>query len=152
MMASKENRNSFTDLILSQQIKTIEFGESPLEELGIETHGTDDIQELQFILSKILTYPSTELAKLHKRSNKLGTNDLKDDHGNNFNYEEMKQVSNALFRSTKKQRSVLLSCKRSEMKQRKEKTSSQTTCVDRTNTTAKHGLYVHSPARAYSWG
>ena len=79
-MVPKENRKSFTDLILTQQIKTIEIGESPLEELEIETHGTDDIEELHFILGKILTYPSTELAKLHKRSNKLGTNDLKDTH------------------------------------------------------------------------
>jgi hypothetical protein len=50
-----------------------------MEELELKYNKNDDkdINELRDILSKNLSYPSTEIAEIHLRANRLGTLDLK---------------------------------------------------------------------------
>lgn len=50
-----------------------------MEELGLQYDKNDqkDINELRDILSKNLSYPSTQVAETHIRANRLGSLDLK---------------------------------------------------------------------------
>lgn len=76
---SQPYRSSLKEIenILLQQTKFIAKGESPIEELDLQVGGDDDRREIKYILKEILTYPSTELAELHRDANRLGELDLK---------------------------------------------------------------------------
>ena len=62
-------------------------GISPLDELELKYNPTEDFEdteELKLILGNILTYPSTELAELHRQADRLGDIDLKNDSEDEF--------------------------------------------------------------------
>ena len=45
----------------------------------MDPNNTEDIEELNMILEQILSYPSTELAELHRDANRLGNFDIRKD-------------------------------------------------------------------------
>lgn len=53
---------------------------NPLQELQIMLRKNDqeDHQELTYLITKILTFPSTSMAELHMCSDRLGTRDLRE--------------------------------------------------------------------------
>lgn len=64
--------------ILVERIKAIPIGICPIDELGLIYNKDDqeDLNELRDILTKRLSYPSSEIAYLHMKANQLGTLDL----------------------------------------------------------------------------
>lgn len=92
-MEEKPDRNSVQEwaLGLVESAEVIAIGESPIDELELKLKDDPaDFKEIKYLLGGILTYPSTELARLHKHSNRLGTSDLRDDHQDNLLFADMK--------------------------------------------------------------
>ena len=51
-----------------------------VEELELLYKEGEDLEEIRYILGNVLSYPSTELAHLHRDSYRLGSLDLSEDH------------------------------------------------------------------------
>ena len=77
MSDSSKDEGTVEELESPKDDVRVAVGVSPIEELKLKYKGQDDLDELRFILSEMLSYPSTELAKLHRDSNKLGSYDIK---------------------------------------------------------------------------
>lgn len=64
--------------MVEQVLASVE-GVSPMEELNLkyDNNNQEDLNELRNILSKNLTYPSSQIAETHMKANRLGPYDLK---------------------------------------------------------------------------
>ena len=73
-----ENQNKGEDFaaFINDNAHFIALGKSPVEELRLKWQGEEDLQELRYILGDLLSYPSTELAHLHRDANRLGEYDV----------------------------------------------------------------------------
>ena len=75
------------------------MGVSPIAELGLKVNGANDEEELRYMLEKILEYPCSDMADIHRDSNRMGTMDLEEETESvvtSVKFENVRNICNCL--------------------------------------------------------